>query len=69
MATYSDLELWAVVSAICYDRNELVTYPTGETRGHVQEAVTGLQAELLHADSNQGRRRRRTARGSVYHTS
>lgn len=51
MATYSDLELWAVVSAIYYDRNEIVTYPTGETRGHVQKAVTGLQAELLHTDS------------------
>jgi len=51
MATYSDLELWAVVSAIYYDRNEIVTYPMGETRGHVQEAVTGLQAELLHTDS------------------
>lgn len=51
MATYSDLELWSVVSAIYYDRNEIVTYPTGETRGHVQEAVTGLQAELLHTDS------------------
>ena len=51
MATYSDLELWAVVSAIYYDRNEIVTYPTGETRGNVHEAVTGLQAELLHTDS------------------
>ena len=51
MATYSDLELWAVVSAIYYDRNKIVTYPMGETRGHVQEAVTGLQAELLHTDS------------------
>ncbi|MFN1126858.1 hypothetical protein [Halobacterium salinarum] len=51
MASYSDLELWAVVSAIYYDRNEIVTCPTGETRGHVQEAVTGLQAELLHAES------------------
>lgn len=51
MATYSDLELWAVVSAIYYDCNEIVTYPTGETRGHVQEAVTGLQAELLHTES------------------
>lgn len=51
MAIYSDLELWAVVSAIYYDRNEIVTFPTGETRGHVQEAVTGLQAELLHTDS------------------
>lgn len=51
MATYSDLELWAVVSAIYYDRNEIVTYPTGETRGHVREAVTGLQAEHLHTES------------------
>ncbi|MFC6723685.1 hypothetical protein ACFQE1_04650 [Halobium palmae] len=40
-----------MVSAIYYDRNEIVTYPTGETRGHVQEAVTGLQAELLHTES------------------
>jgi len=54
MATYNDLELWAVVSAIYYDRNEIITYPTGETRGHVHEAVTGLQAELLHTESIEG---------------
>lgn len=54
MTTYSDLELWAVVSAIYYDRNEIVTYPTGETQGHVHEAVTGLQAELRHTASIEG---------------
>jgi len=51
MTTYSDLELWALVSAVYYDNNEFVTYPTGETRGQVREALTGLQAELLHTEA------------------
>ena len=51
MTSYTDLELWALVSAVYYDRNEIVTYPTGKTQGRAREAVTGLQAEILHTES------------------
>lgn len=51
MTTYTDLELWAVVSAIYYDKNEFMTIQTGRTDDGLRQQVAGLQAELLHTES------------------
>lgn len=51
VTTYTDLELWAIVSAVYYDKNEFMTIQTGRTAGGLRQQVAGLQAELLHTES------------------
>lgn len=51
MTTYTNLELWAIVSAVYYDKNEFITVESGTTASGLQQQITGLQAEVLHSHS------------------
>lgn len=51
MTTYTNLELWAIVSAVYYDKNEFVAVESGRTTSGLRQQVTGLQAEVLHTES------------------
>ncbi|MFD1641791.1 hypothetical protein [Halohasta litorea] len=51
MTTYTDLELWAIISAVYYDKNEFITVEAGRTKHGLRRQIGGLQAEVLHTES------------------
>ena len=48
MTTYTDLELWAIVSAVYHDKNEFVTIEAGRNEHGLRQQIGGLQAEIIH---------------------
>jgi len=51
MTTYTDLELWSIISAVYYDKNEYITIEAGRTKHGLRRQIGGLQAEVIHTES------------------